>query len=190
MDRNTFTGLFLIMIILAGGVFFMRPSEAEIKKEKQVQDSIKNAGSKSAKKQENLATAAVKTIDTAALKGPFGANIAGTEQTTVIENENLKVTLSNLGGKIKSVEVKNEKTYSKKPLILFDGDQNKFGLNLNIAGKSISTNDLYFTATKTGNGITMRANYSADKFIDFVYTLPATGNNVDFNINLNGLNQF
>ena len=189
MDRNTFTGLFLIMIILAGGVFFMRPSEAEIKKEKQVQDSIKNAGSKSAKKHENLATAAVKTIDTAALKGPFGANIAGTEKTTVIENENLKVTLSNLGGKIKSVEVKNEKTYSKKPLILFDGDQNKFGLNLNIAGKSISTNDLYFTATKTGNGITMRANYSADKFIDFVYTLPATGNNVDFNINLNGLNQ-
>ncbi|MGV3546169.1 MAG: membrane protein insertase YidC, partial [Pedobacter sp.] len=188
MDRNTFTGLFLIMIILAGGVFFMKPSEAEIKREKQVQDSIANAGKKAPAKTQP-AVEAVKTVDTAALKGPFGANIVGTEQATVIENGNLKVTLNNLGGRIQSVEVKNEKTYTGKPLILFDGNQNKFGLNLNIGGKITNTNDLYFTATKTGNSVTMRANYNADKYVDFIYTLPAEGNNVDFNINLNGLNQ-
>ncbi|MFN0256413.1 membrane protein insertase YidC [Pedobacter ureilyticus] len=189
MDRNTFTGLFLIMIILAGGVFFMRPSEAELKKEQQVQDSIKNAGLKkpAATSQPNVEP--VKTVDTAALKGPFGGNITGTEQTTVLENENLKITFNNLGGKIQSVEVKNEKTYGGKPLVLFDGNQNKFGLNLNIGGKITNTNDLYFTATKTGNGVTMRANYNADKYVDFIYSLPAKGFNLDFNINLNGLNQ-
>lgn len=189
MDRNTFTGLFLIMIILAGGVFFMRPSEAELKKEQQVQDSIKNAGLKkpAATSQPNVEP--VKTVDTAALKGPFGGNITGTEQTTVLENENLKITFNNLGGKIQSVEVKNEKTYGGKPLVLFDGNQNKFGLNLNIGGKITNTNELYFTATKTGNGVTMRANYNADKYVDFIYSLPANGFNLDFNINLNGLNQ-
>ena len=40
MDRNTFTGLFLIMVILGGAVFFMQPSEAERKKEQALQDSI------------------------------------------------------------------------------------------------------------------------------------------------------
>jgi YidC/Oxa1 family membrane protein insertase len=177
------------MIILAGGVFFMRPSEAELKKEQQVQDSIKNAGLKkpAATSQPNVEP--VKTVDTAALEGPFGGNITGTEQTTVLENENLKITFNNLGGKIQSVEVKNEKTYGGKPLVLFDGNQNKFGLNLNIGGKITNTNDLYFTATKTGNGVTMRANYNADKYVDFIYSLPANGFNLDFNINLNGLNQ-
>ncbi len=189
MDKNTFTGLFLIMVILAGGVFFMRPSEAEVKREQQVQDSIKNAGLKQPATTTKPTVEAVKTVDTAALKGPFGGNITGVEQTTVLENENLKITVSNLGGRIQSVEVKNEKTYGNKPLVLFDGNQNKFGLNLNIAGKITNTNDLYFTATKTGNGVTMRANYSADKYVDFVYALPANGSNLDFNINLTGFNQ-
>jgi YidC/Oxa1 family membrane protein insertase len=33
MDRNTFTGLFLIMIVLAGSFYFFKPTEAELKKE-------------------------------------------------------------------------------------------------------------------------------------------------------------
>ncbi|WP_293298301.1 membrane protein insertase YidC [Pedobacter sp. UBA4863] len=188
MDRNTFTGLFLIMIILAGGVFFMKPSEAELKREQQVQDSIKNAGLKSAPAAKPAVTP-VKTVDSTAVKGPFGANINGTEQTTVLENENFKITFTNLGGKIKSVELKNEKTYQKQPLILFDGNHNKFGLNLNIDGKVINTNNLYFTATTTNNGITMRANYSEDKYVDFIYNIPANSYNIDFNVNLNGFNQ-
>ncbi len=189
MDRNTFTGLFLIMIILAGGVFFMQPSEAELKKEKQVQDSINRVAVKTTRTVVEPIKGAPKTIDTAALKGPFGANITGTEETTTLENDKLKITFNNLGGKIQSVEVKNEKTYSKGAVVLFKGNQNKFGLNLNIAGKIINTNDLYFTATKTDTAISMRANYSADKYVDFVYALPAKGYMVDFSVNLNGLNQ-
>lgn len=189
MDKNTFTGLFLIMIILAGGVFFMKPSEAELKREQFVQDSIKNIGTAAAKAVVAKTEEATKAVDSTLFKGPFGANLAGTETTTTIENENLKLTLSNKGGKILAVEVKNQQTYGKKPVVLFNGAENKFGLNLNIDGKIVSTDDLYFVATKTGNNVTMRANYSADKSLDFIYNLPETGNNVGFNINLNGLNQ-
>ncbi len=189
MDRNTFTGLFLIMIILAGGVFFMQPSEAELKKEKLVQDSINKVAVKPVATAIDPVKEAPKPLDTAALKGPFGSNMSGVEEISTLENDKLKITFSNVGGKIQSVLVKNEKTYSKGEVVLFKGNQNKFGLNLNIGGKIINTNDLYFTATKGDNGITMRANYSADKYVDFVYTLPAKGYNVDFNVNLNGLNQ-
>lgn len=190
MDRNTFTGLFLIMVILGAAVFFMKPSEADIKKEREkiTADSLKKVGAKAAT-ENKAATAAPAQPDSAALKGPFGGNINGTAQTSVLENENLKLTLTNLGGKIQSVEVKGEKTYGGKPLILFDGNDNKFGLNLNINGKIVNTNNLYFTATQNTGSIAMRANYSGDKYIEFSYVLKPKSNNVDFNINLNGLNQ-
>lgn len=190
MDRNTFTGLFLIMIVLAGSFYFFKPSEAEMKsiQEKHTADSLKKAGVAPAP----TAVApivALPVVDSAALTGPFGGNITGTVQTSVLENENLKLTFSNKGGKILSVQVKGEKTYNGKPVILFDGDQNKFGLNLNIGGKIVSTNDLYFTATQNAGSINMRANYSADKYIEYVYVLKPNSNQVGFNINLNGLNQ-
>ena len=194
MDRNTFTGLFLIMVIIGASVFFMKPNEADIKKEREriTADSL----SKVKASQTTASVAAIKPadttkkIDTAVLSGPFGANLNGTLETTVVENDILKLTFANLGGKILSVELKNEKTYDNKSVILFKGNENKFGLNLNIDGKLINTNNLYFTtANKTANSISMRANYSADKYIEFVYDVKPNSNNVGFNINLNGLNQ-
>ncbi len=193
MDRNTFTGLFLIMIILAGSFYFFRPSEAEIKKAKETErlDSLKKAGATPVQKDttKTAAIAANPAVDSLALKGPFGTALTGTEANTVLENENLLITLSNKGGKITSVEVKGQKTFSGKPLILFSGSENKFGLNLNAAGKVINTNDLYFTSTKTGNTVTMRANYGANAYVEYVYDLKALSNKVAFNVNLVGLQQ-
>jgi len=190
MDKNTFTGLFLIMIVLAGSFYFFKPGEAEIKKEQEriALDSANKAGVKKspAAVAQNAVTPAV---DSAALQGPFGANITGTAQTSVLENEALKLTFTNQGGKIKSVEIKGEKNYLGKPVVLFNGDNNVFGLTLNIGGKLIKTNDLYFSASQTGNSMVMRATYSADKFIEFVYALSPNSHNVAFNINMNGMNQ-
>jgi YidC/Oxa1 family membrane protein insertase len=192
MDRNTFTGLFLIMIILAGSFYFLKPNAAELKKAQETEhlDSLKKAGVTPVQK-DTTKTAAIANpvVDSLALKGPFGTAITGTEANTVLENENLLITLSNKGGKITSVEVKGQKTFTGKPLILFDGNQNKFGLNLNAAGKVINTNDLYFTSTKTGNTVTMRASYGANAYVEYVYDLKALSNKVGFNINLVGLQQ-
>lgn len=193
MDRNTFTGLFLIMVIIGASVFFMKPSEADIKKEREkiTADSL----AKVKATQTTPTVAATKPdstvkVDSATLKGPFGANLNGVAETSVLENDLLKLTFTNLGGKILSVELKKELTYTKKPVILFNGNENKFGLNLNIDGKVVNTNSLYFTtANKTATSVSMRANYSADKFIEFIYDVKPNSNNVGFNINLNGLNQ-
>nr|WP_199082064.1 membrane protein insertase YidC [Pedobacter sp. ASV19] len=189
MDRNTFTGLFLIMIVLAGSFYFFKPSDAELKKEQAriTADSAKKAGVKTPAA---IAPTAAPALDSAALKGPFGTNLTGTEAKSVLENEKLKLTFTNKGGKILSVEIKNEKTYKGQPVVLYDGDANKFGLNLNIGGKIVSTNDLYFTSAKTsGTSLTMRATYGEGKYIEFFYDLKPNSNNVAFNINLNGLNQ-
>ncbi|MEJ7559525.1 MAG: membrane protein insertase YidC [Pedobacter sp.] len=189
MDRNTFTGLFLIMIVLAGSFYFFKPSEAEIKKEKEriAADSVKSGSTNTTPAP--IAQIATPTIDSAALKGPFGNSISGTEASSVLENESLKITFSNKGGKIVSVQVKGQKTYDGKPVILFDGTQNKFGLNLNVGGKMVNTNDLFFVATKTGSTLSMKANYLAEKYIAFNYDLKPNSSNVAMNIVLNGMNQ-
>lgn len=194
MDRNTFTGLFLIMIILGGSFYFFKPNEAEMKKAKEIErlDSLKKIGITSTTATTNKVDSAVATkpaIDSATLKGPFGSALTGVEQNQVLENDKIKVTLTNKGGKILSVEVKGQKTFDGKPLILFQGNQNKFGLNLNVNGKPVNTNNLFFTPTKNGDVLSMRANYGKNQYIEYVYDLKPESNKVGFNINLVGLQQ-
>jgi len=196
MDKNTYTGLFLIMLILFGFFYLTKPSDADIKlaKARAHQDSLKRAGIKA------TPVAAIKPdsvapikIDSALLRSPFGATMVGTEQFVTLENKELKIKLSTLGGRIQSVELKNFKTFDKKPLVLFDGAQNHLGLYFTAAGKSINTNTLYFKQVSAVNSdssaVTLRLNYSANQYIDYTYTLGATGYKLGFNIKMNGLEQ-
>jgi YidC/Oxa1 family membrane protein insertase len=199
MDKNTFTGLFLILIILAGSMYFMKPSEQEIKREKFVQDSI--AAAKSGKQAAKAATKSLvaplktATVDSAVLKGPFGAAHSGSNQNVTLENEHLKVIIGSKGGRIESVELKEHKTYDQKPLIMFTENQSSFGLSFNAAGSVVRTNDLYFTpsasglnVTKSDSGsVTMRLSYSPTQFIDYVYSLKGNSYKVGLNIVTAGL---
>ncbi|WP_395811078.1 membrane protein insertase YidC [Daejeonella sp.] len=200
MDRNTFTGLFLILIILVGSTFLMQPSDEDIKREKakQSQDSI--ARVKKAESpvmvQDSTKTVVVPAIDSTLIKsGPFGSAQSGSNEPIVLENELLKVKISPKGGRIASVELKKFKTYRQLPLIMFEGQGNKFGLIFGAAGKNISTNDLYFqplgTSVSVANNdsvsLTMRLNYSDGKYIDYIYSLTGDSYNVGLTIATKGM---
>jgi YidC/Oxa1 family membrane protein insertase len=197
MDRNTFTGIFLIMIIIAGSFYFLKPSDADIKKEiaKQHQDSLKRAGIKTPSATATDTPKIANKVDTAALKSPFGATLVGSEKLITLENKDLRVKLSTKGGRIYSVELKNFKTFDNKPLILFDGDQNKFGFSFAAGTANVNTNDRYFTPSATGlqvaqkdsASITMRLSYSATQYIDYVYSLNGEGYKVGLTIKPVGL---
>ncbi len=201
MDRNTFTGLFLIALILLGMSYFMQPSKLELKKEQMRQDSISAAKrgitTLSATASTKLATAAAS--DTSAkivATGPFSADVAGKEQFITLENDVMKVTLSTRGGRIYSSQLKKFKTYFGQPLVLLSGPDNTFGLKFNAEGKSINTNSLFFKPTtanitvlgKDSTGITMRLAYSDQKYIDYVYSLKQGSYLIGFSINAVGLN--
>jgi YidC/Oxa1 family membrane protein insertase len=181
MDKNTFTGLFLIMLIMVGSFFLLKPSADEVKKEQQRAhlDSLKRAGvvAKTAKT-DTAATTAAKAgvVDSALLKTPFGAATIGTEQLITLENKDVKLKVSTIGGRIYSVELKNFKTFDGKPLILFDGADNHFGFKFIAGGKAINTDELHFTPTtpQANNGaLTMRLSYSPTQYIDYIYTMGA-----------------
>jgi len=180
MDRNTFTGLFLILIILIGFTYLTKPSEEEIKRERIVQDSIARSKTSNTTAAAAATASPVKkdttpTVDSAALGGPFGPANQGNASTVVLQNEHLKVNLSTKGGRIASVELKEYKTYDKKPVILFNEEESNFGLVFNAGNNVISTKNLYFTpsasqltvSSKDSGAVTMRLNYSPEQYIDY-----------------------
>ncbi|HUH18700.1 membrane protein insertase YidC [Albibacterium sp.] len=204
MDRNTFTGLFLMLIIIVGSVFLMRPSEEEIKREQLLQDSIALAKTKGANAVTNDTTAisavdssliATSEPDSIIATGPFGSSKKGTEKLITLENELLKVNISNRGGRIKSVELKNEVDYQGNPLIMFDGDDNTFGLQFSTAGENINTNNLYFAGPDQGfsvsdsdsSALTLRLNYAEGKYIDYIYSLTGNSYQVGFTVVTKGM---
>lgn len=202
MDRNTFTGLFLILIILVGSTYLMQPSDEDIKREKakQTQDSLarvkKNELAPAVAVKDTAKSIAVPVIDSTLIKsGSFGTAQSGSNEPIILENEFLKVRISPRGGRIASVQLKNFKTYSQEPLIMFEGEGNKFGLIFGSAGQNINTNDLYFTpsgkslsVTKSdSSSLTMRLLHSEGKYIDFIYSIKGESYNVGLTIATTGM---
>lgn len=195
MDRNTLTGLVLIFIVIASSVFFLKPSQEEINRERLLQDSLALVRDGVQPAEQNQAEATSALPDSIALSGPFGGAIVGEDRIVTLENELIKVNLSTKGGRVESVEIKNETTYDDKPVVLFQGPQNKFGLYFSSAGKNISTNDLYFdtqassvaVAGSDSASVTLRLSYAADKYIDYIYTLQGNDYKVGFTIVTKGM---
>lgn len=202
MDRNTFTGLFLILIILVGSTYLMQPSDEDIKREKakQTQDSLARVTKSKAAPAVAIADAAkvveAPAIDSTLIKsGPFGSAQSGSNEPVILENEFLKVRISPRGGRIASVELKNFKTYTQEPLIMFEGAGNKFGLIFGSAGQNINTNELYFVpsgkslsvAKSDSSSLTMRLTHSEGKYIDYIYSLKGESYNVGLTIATRGM---
>ncbi|UKJ05793.1 membrane protein insertase YidC [Solitalea lacus] len=186
MDRNTLTGMLLIAAIMLGWSYFMKPNEAELKQYQHQTDSIKNAkaGIKTAPVTANKT---VKFADSAALQ----------EQFITLENEKVKITLSTKGGRVYSTELKGQKTWNGKPIILFNGDENRFGLKLPLTTKNVNTTDELFqpigssfsVAGKDSNSVTMRLAFSATQYVDYVYSLKGDSYLLNFGVKMAGMNQ-
>ncbi|MFV0521534.1 MAG: membrane protein insertase YidC [Mangrovibacterium sp.] len=227
MDKNTITGLVLIFVILLGFSYFTKPSQEEIETAKLRHDSIQQveqsrkheaeakqiAESAKAVLQKNDSTATHDAIDKL---GVFAQGAIGTEEFYTLENNLMKVTLSSKGGRVYSVELKNYKTYDGKPLILFDGADNKFGLSFFAQNRSIQTDQLYFNSStsdkatvvggpevkkgKEGNieynqenpgeskTITMSLSAGEGKTLQYVYTLPYNSYMLGFDMKTVNLN--
>jgi YidC/Oxa1 family membrane protein insertase len=198
MDRNTLTGLLLMTIILIGFSFYMQPSESELQQLQKQEDSIKAAKSNSSN------TLAIDTIaqksDSSIVKldtsNVLSAATAGKEELVVIENEKIKATISTKGGSIVAVELKEYKTWDKKPLFLFDQKDSKFNLSYTVGNDLINTSDLYFqkigssfeVLKKDSNTLTMRLASKTGQYLDFVYTLKGDSYLIDFDIKSEGMN--
>jgi YidC/Oxa1 family membrane protein insertase len=210
MDKNSIIGLLLIGAILIGFSIYNAPTENEIAAQKRQQDSVE-AVQKLASKQKQQAVlqdAVIAAIaDTVNISdsaknevlkstyGPFIASASGERKISFIENELIKIGISNKGGRIVSVQLKKYQTHDSLPLLLCDEDSSHFGLSFIAQNRVFSTDTLYFTPvgnsfTVTGadsNKLSMRLQAAPGKYLEFEYRLKGNSYLMDCNINTVGM---
>ena len=211
MDKNSIIGFVLIFALIIAWQQLLKPSQAEIEKQQRIQDSIQLAEARadSIAQLEVLDTQAVE-VDSAGnvivdstqnvqlvnAYGIFANAAAGQEKEVVLENDLLKITFTNKGGRIKDVLLKEyfkmsapSEGENKLPLHLLDDDKNRFEYQLptlSAASASVSTGDLFFDVQESENSITFRANAQGGGYFEQTYTIN-DAYTIDYDINLNGL---
>ncbi|MCB0410058.1 MAG: hypothetical protein KDD29_07550, partial [Flavobacteriales bacterium] len=188
LDRNSIIGLVIIGVILLVFSYITSPSEeelekqriAESKKTEQLKDdkSIESnpadktviEESKTTDSTQNILNDSLQNIELLAQYGPFVDASKGEKKDFTLENEKVKITFTNIGGRVSSVELKEFHTYDSLPLILFDEDSSRFNLELTIPGitggnsiRQINTENLFFEVhNQTASSVALRL-YSNDK---------------------------
>ena len=118
--------------------------------------------------------------------GIFANNAIGEEALYTLENEKLKITISNKGGRIVSAILKEYQTYDSLPLDLFNADSSKFNLQFS-TGKYINTEKLFFEASTSYDLISMKLKADEEHYIEYIYSINDNDFLIDFEINLVGM---
>jgi len=199
MDRNQATGLILFAaVILVYSLFFASDPQPVI--EPQTTNESTQVQSKTVETDqeieqvENATTDSLSSVAEKQKYGDFSNLVRGQEQATVLENENIKITLSNKGGEIQKAEVKGFKTYDQKPLILFDSKAGKLDYKINSKQGDLSLNDLFFVVNESSevldgvkvSTVTFTAS-TGTRSIVRRYQLPQTGYQLSHKIEGTGL---
>ena len=145
MDKNSIWGLVIIGAILIGYTYLTKPSAEEIKAI-QTRDSIARVEQARDQQLETENLTVKKAIEAERQKDPihlqktfgvFSSAATATEEFITLENKLVKIKVSNKGGRIYSVQLKDYQTHDSLPLILWEGDNNRFGIKFYTDNKPI-----------------------------------------------------
>jgi YidC/Oxa1 family membrane protein insertase len=177
LDKNQLISFALFSMLLIGFMFYFQ--------NKQKTKSTENQKETTQQAQNNTAKPAIV---------PNLKDSTKSIQQIQLENNELTLGISTLGGQITSVQLNEFYAYNKKtdrndkPLLLFNKNNSSYGFQFrDKTGKVFSTKDLIFTPIQNGNSITMQANANG-AIIQFIYTL-LDKYTVDFNVKTQGLSQ-
>ncbi len=177
MTRDNIFGLILIAAILIGYSVWMAPSEEERMEARRIQDSIAAVHRAEAEAQARLAeepdtlpeehadlpdevTADQEALDSVRMvarqeqMGHFSGAATGEAHYYTVENDVFRFRISKRGGHLHTVELKNYKTFDQRPLLLLDGEEDRFTFNFFSGNRNISTENLYFTPYLNGQPYT------------------------------------
>lgn len=191
------------MLIVIGWSIMTAPTQAELDRQQYLQDSIKQAELAVEQAALNPETRPIQSEpENDSLKlaqlgenyGDFASSTMETEKMYVLENELIKLEFSNKGGIIKEATLKEhkkvvlaeDKTEIKTDLKLLEDPKNRFEYLLPLSGKTISSMDLFFDGSQSGNTIKFRAN-AGSGYIEHSYSLQPDSYEIDYDVNFVGL---
>jgi len=201
-DRNTIIG-FALLAVLFVGFFWINSTnqkkyQAQQIEAKRIADSTRQAEAAKVSKVDS-ATARLDSLraDSAnrvSKAGNFQQAVNGTEKLTVVENNLLKITFTNKGGRPKSVELKNFKSRDSTLVKLAGTDYDKLSYTINTGNqKTDEVTNFYFSdpvQTKNADGsttVTFSLNQdSSASPIKHTYIIKPDDYMIDFNIEMNG----
>jgi len=209
MDKNSWIGLGLIFLLLIGWQYLTRPSPEEIEAQRRVQDSLAQVQVQDSLDQleetvpdtfqKDTVQAPQPLLDTTAVRTTYG-NLAtsamGEEKTFVLENDLIRVSFSNKGGRITEVFLKDyyQTTYTEDrkelriPLRLMEDSQNRFEFFLpGPNGTELSTQDLYFEVDSSENSLSFKLPTGNGKYFEQHYSLEEGSYLLDYQLGLDGL---
>ncbi len=205
-DLNSLIGFVLLGAIMIYYFYTNQPTPEEIAKDKteQIQDSIQNIQNTvntnstvtdTTDKNLDVPSDSIALVQSKNRLGAFSYSAtlpSAKEQETVIENELVKIKVSNLGGQITEVLLKNFKTYNKLPLYIIKDKNASFNLSFATQdNRNLQTKDLFFEPSLSQNGnnqvLTMRLKVAANKYLEYRYELKPGDYMLDFAIRTQGM---
>ena len=199
-DPNTFIGFLLLGAIALWWMYSNQPTPEQLEKVKteRIQDSINNIQQSVFTTTPQLETIEVlsdslKTLNAQNQLGAFASSASvSSDDVTIIENDLLKLTISNKGGQIVEALLKEYKTYDSIPVKLIKDNNALFNINFGTSGNRIlNTKDLNFQPSITTNNsnqvLTMKLAVDRNRYLEYRYEIKPDDYMIDFSIRSQGL---
>lgn len=193
LDLNTIIGFVLIGAILLFMLWKNQPTPEELeaqKAEKQKTEQLENKKEEKKSKQDipldeaSTALTVANPQDSLALEklknklGSFAYSAtlpSAKEETTILENQVLKLKISNKGGYIVEAMLKQHTIYTGEPVYLIKDGNSYLDLEFISENRTLHTKDLFFEPTLSKNGkntvLSMKLKASKDAFIEYKYEI-------------------
>ncbi|MFT4643377.1 MAG: YidC/Oxa1 family membrane protein insertase, partial [Candidatus Azotimanducaceae bacterium] len=199
-DPNTFIGFLLLGAIALWWMYSNQPTPEQLEKVKteRIQDSINNIQQSVVTTTPQLETIEVlsdslKTLNAQNQLGAFASSASvSSDDVTIIENDLLKLTISNKGGQIVEALLKEYKTYDSIPVKLIKDNNALFNINFGTSGNRIlNTKDLNFQPSISTNNsnqvLTMKLAVDRNRYLEYRYEIKPDDYMIDFSIRSQGL---
>ncbi|MHB1146518.1 MAG: membrane protein insertase YidC [Lutibacter sp.] len=203
-DINSLIGFVLLGAIVLWWMYSNQPTpeeklEAEKNKIENVEKATVTSTLTDSTKKTDIITQATDSLSLVKAKGQLGVFAysatlpsAKKEGETVLENDLLKLVISNKGGQIKEALLKNYVTYDSLPLYMIKDNNASFNINFGTSdNRTLNTKDLFFEPTLTESGenqvLSMKLKVSEGNYLEYRYVMKPTEYMVDFTVRSQGL---
>ena len=205
-DLNSLIGFVLLGAIMIWYFYNNQPTPEQIAKQKaeQVQDSINrsipeantdDAVIEPSESTQINPTDSITYAQTQNRLGDFAYSASlpsAREHETVLENDLVKIKVSNRGGQITEVLLKNFQTYNKLPLYIIKGQNASLNISFSTQdNRNLQTKDLFFEPSLSTTGdqqiLSMKLKVSADRYLEYRYEMKPDDYMLDFSISSQGM---
>lgn len=193
MDRNQFTGLILLLVLMTVYFTFFAPDPPE---EQPEQVDPQELVQETLPEQEEVQPSQPALSDSAANKlnelkyGIFSTAAQGEVRIHSIENDKMVVDFSSKGGTINQVILKEYESYDGSPLIIKAPERSKINLYVNHLSRQVNLADLFYSVQRKNftdsTQLVFTLNVAGNEELKQIYTLRNGSFKIGYSLQSNG----